>query len=432
MKKLLFLVFVSCIIQMNIYSNAQQEGTTGDVVQVDVFQFKVEIVDQLDNLVEDFEKEYPNIDIVMDTVGGGNDYGAALRLRMASGEEPAIFNVGGQVDLTAWWDFLEPLTNEPWVAKSFPGTLNGSTRDSNVYGQPYGQEGYGIIYNKKILKKAGYNEADLKKIDTLKEMEAIFSDLESKKDELGIETVLSFSIGGSAWWTASLHSFNTAFAYQENPEQFISDLKAGKVTMTGNPLFEGYLDMLTMFMDYSYKDLTTVEYNDQVANFALGKTAFLHQGNWTIKTLMEIDPELKMAFLPHTFSGEGSFDKIPTGVPNYWAVNKKKDPKVIEAAKLFLNYIASTERGQKFIVEEAQFIPAYEVDIKPKDNPLALSIMDYSSRGKTTGWYWSDLPTGFADNGTCAVIQAMQVYHANRDRDEFFQTIDKGFSDLVQ
>ena len=37
--------------------------------------------------------------------------------------------------------------------------------------------------------------------------------------------------------------------------------------------------MIDLFKEYSYENLITVDYNDQVANFALGKTAFLHQGN---------------------------------------------------------------------------------------------------------------------------------------------------------
>jgi len=430
MKKLLVAASVLAVLTTGLFANGQQENAAEEKVQVEVFQFKVEIVEQLDALVADFEAENPNIDIVMDTVGGGNDYGAALRLRMASGEEPAIFNIGGQDALTEWWDFVEPLTDQPWVAKSFAGTLNGSSRNENVYGQPYNQEGYGIMYNKAILKQAGYSDSDLAKIDTLEELEAVFADVEAQKADLGVETVLSFSVGGSAWWTASIHSFNTVWANQEDPEQFIEDLLAGKEKMTGNKVFEGYLDMLDVFMNYSYDDLTTIEYNDQVSNFALGKTAFLHQGNWTIGTLQEIDPSIDVAYLPHTLGG-GTYDSIPTGVPMYWSVNKNKDANVKEGAKKFLDYIASTDRGHRFIVEESNFIPAFEVGISPSD-PLARSIMDFSSRGKTIGWYWGSIPTGFLDSPTSPVVQAMQLYYMNRDRAEFFNIIEDGLADLIQ
>ena len=42
---------------------------------VKIFQFKTEIVDGLNELKVEFEKEYPNIKLDIQTVGGGADYG---------------------------------------------------------------------------------------------------------------------------------------------------------------------------------------------------------------------------------------------------------------------------------------------------------------------------------------------------------------------
>ena len=424
-KTLLTLLCILCCVGF-AFANGQNDAAT-EKVKVDIFQFKVEIVDQLDELVADFEKEYPNIDVEIDTVGGGQDYNAALRLRMTSGSEPSIFNISGQSQLTDWYDFLAPLNAEPWVAKSFNGTLNGVTRDGNVYGMPYGQEGYGIIYNKKILAAAGYTDKELAEIDSLEEYKALFADIESKKDELGIDTVLSFSIGGSAWWTASIHSFNSAVANQEDPSQFIQDLKDGKTSFKDQAVFKEYLKMLDMFFEYSFDNLSTVEYNDQVTSFATGKAAFLHQGNWTYGMISEIDPELEMAFMPFPL---GSGKNICTGVPSYWSVNKKKSEAEIQAAKTFLNYMASSQRGHEFLINDVNFIPAYEVSLTPAD-PLAKSILDFSAEGNTVGWYWGELPTGYSDAVGCAVLEAIQDYNVNHDADSFYAILEKGLKELL-
>lgn len=76
-------------------NSGEEEGASGDKVTVDVFQFKVEFKEQFESLVEQYEKENPDVDINVKTVGGGNDYGASVKSAFSSGEEPDIFNVGG-------------------------------------------------------------------------------------------------------------------------------------------------------------------------------------------------------------------------------------------------------------------------------------------------------------------------------------------------
>ncbi len=396
-------------------------------VTLEIFQFKVEIVEQLDALIKDFEAEYPYIDVVIDTVGGGQDYGGAFRSRMNSGNEPDIFNIGGPTDRDQWIDFLEPLTDQPWVENSFDGTLDMMTIDGEVYGQPYNLEGYGLIYNVSMFEEAGIDASSIK---TLTQLREAFAKLESMKDTLGIDNVLSFSVGDTAWWTAAIHAMNIPFAKQEDPMYFIQGLKDGTQTMAGNDRFMAFTDLLDLYFEYSYSDLMTVSYDDQVGNFALGKTAVLHQGNWTIGMISEIDPEMKIAFLPHPLNDDSSWPNgsIPVGVPNYWCVNKTSPDNEKEAAKLFLDYMASSDRGAKFLVEDCSFIPAFgNITLEPSDQ-LAASIIEYSAKGYTVPWMWMYAPSGFTDITTKDAIQ--NYYLGNYDKQAFVEALDAGWQDL--
>ncbi|NDL67280.1 ABC transporter substrate-binding protein [Anaerotalea alkaliphila] len=402
-------------------------ASSQEQVTLEIFQFKVEIVDQLDALVADFEAEYPQIDVVLDTVGGGGDYAGALRSRMNSGNHPDIFNVGGPSELALWADFLEPLTDQPWVENSFDGTLDMITRDGEVYGQPYNLEGYGLIYHKDLFEQAGIDAASVR---TLSDLEKVFATLESKKADLGIETVLSYSVGDSAWWTAAVHTMNVPFAMQEDPVAFGDGLDAGTASIVGNNRFEGLLDLFDLLFQYSYRNLLTVSYDDQVANFAMKKTAVLHQGNWTIGMLKEIDPDLDMAFLPIPLSDDTAWNdgSIPVGVPNYWVVNSQTTDAKKEAAKLFLDYIASSDRGAKFLVEDCQFIPAFSnVDLEPADS-LSASIIEYSKAGKTIPWMWPYYPAGYLDVPIKDNIQL--YYQGNITKEQFLANLDKAWQDM--
>lgn len=388
-----------------------QSATTNEQenITLDIFQGKVEVVDQLDALVTDFEKEYPHITVNLDTSGGGEDYLAILKSRMNSGNQPAIFQVPGPTERDLWKDFLADLSDEKWVDVTANGLLESITVDNKVLGQPVNIEGYGVMYNRAILNKAGVTDEVIGDVDTLSELKAIFEAVESKKDELGLEATMGWSVGGTAWWVAAYHTFNVPFAMQEDPMQFIQDLDDDKANLIDNDRMIAFKDLVDTFVKYSYQDVASIDYEKQYSDFATGKTVFIQQGNWTINQLNEIDENLDIAFLPIAISDEAGWgnDSIPVGVPNYWVVNKKLDPKVVEASKLFLEYTAMSERGQKFMVEEAKYIPAFtNVNVENAD-PLAKSIISYASEGKTIPWVWHAFPSGMNENDA---KQAFQDY----------------------
>lgn len=83
-------------------SNAAGNVNTNLKGTVDIFQFKVEINDALKAATETYMKTHPNVKINLETVGGGSDYGAALRTKMQNADQPEIYNVGGPQDVKDW------------------------------------------------------------------------------------------------------------------------------------------------------------------------------------------------------------------------------------------------------------------------------------------------------------------------------------------
>lgn len=86
-------------------------GKDGDKVTVDIFQFKVEFKDQFEDIAKAYEEANKDVDINITTVGGGEDYGVALKSKFASGNEPTIYNVGGPQDVADWEDKLADLSD---------------------------------------------------------------------------------------------------------------------------------------------------------------------------------------------------------------------------------------------------------------------------------------------------------------------------------
>lgn len=396
----LLVILVAGIIAGCSSSNTSGEDKTKDdgqkgeeVVTLNFFQFKVEIADQLQEMINEFEKEYPNIKVKLETVGGGADYGAALKAKFASGEQPDIFNNGGFKELELWKEYLADLSEEPWVENVLPiGKVPMTDTDGKLYGMPVNLEGYGFIYNKDLFEEAGITEPP-----------STISELKDAAQKLQDKGITPFSAGYGEWWVIGQHLLNIPFAQQEDPVAFIEGLYSGSEKIAGNDKFKEFQEVIDTEIKFGNDNPLTTDYNTQVTLFASGKTAMLQQGNWTENMIYEINPDMNMAFLPIPISDdEAAANRLPVGVPNNWVLNKNSEN--LEEAKLFLNWMVTSETGKRYITEEFAFIPAFD-NIEPNGlGALGQSILEYSKEEKTIPWTWFRWPDG-ANKEFAATIQ---------------------------
>ncbi|ARK31227.1 ABC transporter substrate-binding protein [Halalkalibacter krulwichiae] len=405
MKKRLFSTCLSMIMAVGLMAGCSSnesgnssagEGTqtekNEEVVTLNFFQFKVEIADQLQEMLTEFEAEHPNIKVKLETVGGGADYGAALKAKFASGEKPDIFNNGGFNELELWKEHLADLSNEPWVDHLLPiGKVPMTDEDGTLYGMPVNLEGYGFIYNKDLFEQAGIEEPPA----TMAELQEVVQKLEEND-------ITAFAAGYAEWWVIGQHLLNIPFAQQEDPVAFIEGLKDGSESFIGNKHFEEFKQVIDTEINYGNSNPLTTDYNTQVTLFASGETAMIQQGNWTENMIYQINPEMNMAFLPIPLNDEEGANRIPVGVPNNWALNK--DSEHLEEAKVLLDWMVSSETGQRYMTEEFAFIPAFD-NIEPAGlGALGESILEYSVEDKTIPWTWFRWPDG-ANQDFAATIQ---------------------------
>lgn len=374
-------------------SPSEDEGkgsASEDEVTIDIFQFKVEIKDQFEDLVKVYEDENPGVKINVKTVGGGNDYGATLKTSFSSGEEPDIFNVGGPSDVEEYREYLADVSDTAAVAASLDGTLTAVQDGEEVLGLPFNQEGYGLIYNTGIFEKAGINPDE---IITYDDLEKAVASLDSQKEELGIDAV--FALPAKEKWVLGDHIANMFIAPEFNND-ITEAYNAETIAFEKGDELKRYLDLQN---DYSVGPVLSLDYSQQVEQlFSLEKVAMIQQGNWVYNSVYDMDPELAengIGILPVPVEGfEGN---VPAGVPMFWAVNGKSDEKVVQASKDFLDWVYTSETGKTAVLEEFKFIPAYKgYDASKISDPLSQKIYEYAEAGKTIeGWVYQATPTGW-------------------------------------
>lgn len=377
---------------------AKDNGSGNKEVTIKMFQFKVEIAEQLSEMIREYERLHPGIKIEVETVGGGADYGAALKAKFNSGDKPDIFNNGGFTDLDLWIEHLEDLSNEPWVEHLVDVAKEPMTKDGKLYGQPLNLEGYGYIYNKDLFAQAGITELP----KTIDELEAVAQKLQ----DAGITPFVN---GYGEWWVLGNHFVNIPFAQQDDPNAFIQSLNDGTASIEGNAVFEEWMRLFDLTLKYGNANPLQTDYNTQVTEFATGKAAMTQQGNWTQVAISETNPNIDIGFLPMPINNDaGAMDKLPVGVPNNWVIHKNSQVK--EEAKAFLNWMVSSDVGQSYITEQFKFIPAFtNIDADEEVlGQLAADIIRYSQEGKTLSWNWFKFPGGEASSNKFG--DAMQAY----------------------
>ena len=397
-------------------NDTEEANETKEKVVVDIFQFKVEIVEALEEAVKLYEEKNPNVEINLQTVGGGDDYGAALRAQFQSGNEPDIYNVGGPQDVSDWKSKLEDLSDAPWSDKLLDGVVSGVTVEDKVYGLPYNLEGYGLAYNKEIFEAAGVDASEINTFDALEnalETIQIKIDNGELEDEFPmLEAAVSYP--AKETWVTGLHSSNIAFS-----NEFNSPIKTFESDTVGFEYSDGLKAYVDLMADYSkFRDdkakLNSVDYATQVdQGIAIERVAVIQQGNWIYGGVNGIDPEVseKLGFLPIPLKGVKE-DSIAVGVPMYWAVNSESDSADKKAAKDFLNWLYTSDEGKKLVVNEMFFIPplkGYD-NVQPSD-PLAKDVLKYANEGKTMPWVFMGYPS---DWGMGVLGQNIQKYYAGK------------------
>ncbi|MFC7322462.1 ABC transporter substrate-binding protein [Halobacillus campisalis] len=376
---------------------------------------KVEIASPFEQMVQAYEKEHPNINIEVHTVGGAMDDFSDLKAQLAAGNGPDIFTNSGYESARVWSEYLEDLSDQPWVDDAYEETLTPMTFNGSIYGMPMNLEGYGFIYNKELFKEAGIDSLP----STLNELKAV----SEKLQQAGITP---FATGYYEKWKLGDHLMNIAFAQQEDPAAFIKGLNKGTDTISNNPKFKELLQLIDVTLEYGSDDPLSTDYSMEVNTFAAGEAAMILQGNWIQPMIDQRSPNMSIGILPIPINDEPDKEALVVNTPSYWVVNKQTTDEKKKEAKKFLNWMVSSEEGKRYMTERLKFIPAFKHIESDDSGPLAEQTMEYYEEGQTMSSNWFNLPVGAREE----FGSATQLYIKNQmTRDQLLQEYQKSWKE---
>ena len=400
-------------------------AATGNGKAIHLVNGKIEIDTQLKAAAAQYQKETGQ-EVVIDSIGGGADIQGTLKGDYQSGSMPDMFVIGGEGDYKTWQGKCADLSDCKFVQDTdfaFKDSESGE-----VVGFPYAIEGYGITYNADILTKAGIDPATL---TNAAKFEEAFKTLDAKKDELGLTAVCSVAAeSGQMYWSTGNHMFGYYLSggLQRGDNTYYDELMQGKIDETRMGEFADFLAVLFKYSDPTV--LTSGTYDDQLKLFAEGKAAFITQGDWIDPSLYaDTDTSYKVTFksgmLPLAWT-KADMTSILADCPSWWCVYK--DGENVDACKAFLDWLATSEEGQKCLITDCDMVSPYKSATAAPTTPLAQGLSAYVASGKTSSWAWSNMPSGIAQNYLGAVFES---YAKDNDKAAFISNMSKAVADCI-
>lgn len=391
MKKLVVLLVAFTAMIAFVGCGGETTDTTAATETLRIFQNKVEI-DAALTAYADAWGTANDVDVEVVTCGGDScAYGTQILAEFQSANQPDIFVIEGMGGYNEYEDYALSLAGEAWLTD----TDLEFVVDGVPYGFPVAVEGWGMGYNADILEDAG---VDPDTLTTLAAYETAFAAIQSYFDTNSLDdyTVVSLTASAGQTWVTGLHNFNgylsAGLAYDDS--SVIDDLNDGVVNTTRLTVYADWVELL-----FDYTDPTLLlegTYDNQIAKFASGKAAFIHQGNWIDPNLTsyfdENGGEFEIGYAPHA-AAAGTNDSIFVSAPSYYVINSNSDS--IDIAKAFLNDLASTTAGHEYMVEEAGMVAAFKSVTLVPSGPLSQAMVEYMNDGKIYAWWQNDMPSGF-------------------------------------
>ena len=373
----------------------------------------------LNALIELFNEEYPDVEVINATVAGGagSNAKAVLKTRMVGGNPPDSFQVHGGAELVDTYvetDMMEPITDllEEWGVKDKfnQQILEMSAYEGEYYSIPVNvHRSNATFYNKEVLAENNVEPpTDL----------ASFKDALAKLDEAG---VVPLALGDTNKWPAG-QVFETLLVATLGPDGY-NGLWNGE-TAADDPAIREALVHFKDLMQYVNEDHSALTWQDATQMVHEGEAAFNIMGDWAegyLKTL-GWTPGEDFGWMPVPGT-EGSFVVVtdtfglPKGAPNP------------ENAKKWLKIIASKE-GQDTFNPIKGSIPARLDADKSKYDPYLTDTMDDFANDTLTPSivHGSAAPEGFIT----AMNDTINSFITTGDVDQAFENFQANHEEYVQ
>lgn len=343
-----------------------------DKVSITIFNSKMEIQSQFEEMAEKYAEDNGiNVEVYYtnDTVS------AHLATKYSSGDPYTLAMVDAKDIYSLAKDHAIDMSDQEWVKN----TNYAIGIDDQINGFPMCVEARGLIYNADAIEAITgetFNPDDDKTLDSFKEL------IEQLK-EGGMETPTGIM---KEDWSLGGHFLSQVSEEQPDVEEFITKLHEGEADLINNEKFNSLMDFFDVMKENNYAKDSAIAAEREVTEMMLaeGEIAFMYGGNWDWSVINAYDYTENMGMMPiPQNTDDGTNEKLVGGGSKYFMIDSSDTTtdEQRQAALDFLEWLADSEEGQKFITEDCALVPAFSNNENEVADPLGKSVKKYADEG---------------------------------------------------
>ncbi|AWB44822.1 ABC transporter substrate-binding protein [Paenibacillus sp. CAA11] len=371
---------------------------TEQTTRITFLNSKTEIKAQMEEMAKQYNQAHPGVTLEIITAPEGTSAYQKLMSMYGSGSA-ATLSMLDPGDAQQFLDKAVDLSQEKWVDETIDNGLDAVKKNESMVGFPFAVEGYGLIYNKKVLDKAVGGSFDPSSVKSRSSLNLLMNQIK----ETGVEPVMLSPMD----WSLGSHLLTVSYAVQPGGgSKFVKDMQNSSIEMSRNDVMNGWVQTLDLLKENNINKNSPMSstLEDGAKALGEGKVGLWFMGNWAwdvIKSNDKANGEYGFLPLPLNDDTEDPINaKITVGVTKYILIDSTTTtPKQQEEAKKFLDWLVFDKSGQEFLVNQTNTIPAFKnIALEPAD-PLGKSIKAYISAGKTLPFMTTLPPDHWAITG---------------------------------
>ncbi|MDF2596434.1 MAG: extracellular solute-binding protein family 1 [Clostridia bacterium] len=337
-------------------------------------------------VIADFETEYPNIKIKVDSTEN-EAYKTKIKASAAANELPDVFSSWGGGFSKPFIEAnrvlaIDEYLNDGTKDKLVNGALTNVTYNDKVYGLTFGLSCGAFFVNKELFEQNNIKipETYTELIDAVKAFKA--------------KGITPMSVSGKDVWTIAMY-FDAMALKAAGNEKIVSTL-----TKKGSFKDPEFLNAATKFAELVSlgafpEGAAGLSKDESDIPFLEGKTPMLFNGSWTAGTVYREDSKIKDKVIPIGFpvfeDGKGTKNQFTGGAVDAIMVNAETKHK--EEAVLFQKYFCENMARETYLA--GAYLPAWKVEVDETNiNPVTVDLAKLTSEAEGFTLWWDTLLEG--------------------------------------
>ena len=327
MKKVLSMVLAAMLL-LSLCSFASAE----DVVELEFVYHKTES-NAMETVINNFNAANPGIKVNFVQVP---DTATVLQSRAQLNEMPDMFGctTGNMFELMFEDGIIMDLTGQEFLSSVEPSSLEMSTYNGKNWRLPYSLSCYGLYVRTDIFEEQGLA------------LPTTWDELMDVCEKLTAAGITPFALPDK---TMVYQRMERMMSFMSEDDTEFKQIAAGELEAKDSKLLQNYANASLQIVNYMTPESLGAEYTESYQQLIAGQAAMTINGGWSLATLKDYDPDIKVALIPMP-NPTGEESKVVVSIDtNFCISSSTKHP---EECLKFFEYLAQPEVAQVYADKE--------------------------------------------------------------------------------